>query len=166
MYRVIDFAVFLCYNFFMKIKSYKFGFNISAVVVFVLIMLPNIIWFFVPAQNDILRNESSTQVLDVFVTVFQILMLAVLCVIKNIYARKIKFSLFIILSASFVLLYYVCWILYYSGVVHAIVLLGLCIFPCCSFLFYGLDRKNCIALVPISVFSVLHLISTIINFMV
>ncbi len=150
----------------MKIKSYKFGFNISAVVIFLLIMLPNIIWFFVPAQNDILRNESSTQVLDVFVTVFQIMMLAALCLIKNVNAHKIKISLFIILSATFGLFYYICWILYYSGVVHEVVLLGLCIFPCCSFLFYGIDRKNYIALVPISVFAVLHLISSIINFMV
>lgn len=147
----------------MKIKSYKFGFNVSAVVIFVLIMLPNIIWFFVPAQNDILRNESSTQVLDIFVTAFQIIMLAVLCVIKNIDAHKIKFSLFLILSAATGLSYYICWILYFSGVVHEIVLLGLCIFPCLSFLFYGIDRKNYIALVPISVFTVLHLISTIIN---
>ncbi len=150
----------------MKIKSYKFGFNISAAVIFVLIMLPNFIWFLVPAQNDILRNETSTQVLDVFATVFQIIMLAVLCLIKNVDAHKIKISLFMILSASFGLFYYICWILYYSGVVHGIVLLGLCIFPCCSFLFYGIDRKNYIAFVPISVFTVLHLISTIINFLV
>jgi len=150
----------------MKIKSYKFGFNVSAVVIFVLIMLPNIIWFFVPAQNDILRNESGTQVLDVFVTVFQIIMIAVLCVIKNVNAKKIKISPFIILSAATGLLYYICWILYYSGVVHGVVLLGLCIFPSCAFLFYGIDRKNYIALVPISVFAVLHLVSTIINFMV
>ncbi len=129
-------------------------------------MLPNIVWFFVPAQNDILRNETSTQVLDVFVTVFQIMMLAVLCVIKNVNARKIKISLFIILSTAFGLIYYVCWILYYNGAVHEMVLLGLCVFPCCSFLFYGIDRKNYMALVPISVFTVLHLISTIINFLV
>jgi len=150
----------------MKNKSFKFGFNLSAVVVFALIMLPNIIWFFVPAQNDILRSESSTQVLDVFVTVFQVIMLAVLCLIKNVNARKIKISLFIILSVAFGLLYYVCWILYYCGVVHKIVLPGLCIFPCCSFLFYAIDRKNYIALIPISVFAVLHLISTILNFMI
>ncbi len=150
----------------MEIKKYKFGFNISAVVIFALIMLPNIVWFFVPAKNDILRNETSTQVLDVFVTIFQITMLAVLCVIENVNANKIKISPFIILSATFGLIYYVCWILYYNGIVHETVLLGLCIFPCCSFLFYGIDRKNYIALVPISVFAVLHLVSTVINFLI
>ncbi len=94
------------------------------------------------------------------------MMLAVLCVIKNVNAHKIKISLFIILSAAFGLIYYVCWIIYYNGVVHEIVLLGLCIFPCCSFLFYGIDRKNYMAIVPISVFAVLRLISTIINFLI
>jgi len=150
----------------MKIKHYQFHFNSSAVVLFALIMLPNLIWFFVPSQNDILRNESHTQVLDVFVTVFQIIMLAALCGIRNRNADKIKASRFIILSGVFGLLYYGCWILYYSGIVHGTVLLSLGIFPCCSFLCYGIDRKNMIALVPIVVFTVLHASSIIINFIV
>ena len=150
----------------MKIKNYKFGFDVWALVLFVLIMLPNIIWFCVPSQNDILRNESTTQVLDVFVTVFQVIMLAVLCAIKNINVEKIKFSLFVILSAVFGLLYYACWILYYCGIVHAVVMLGLCILPCGAFLFYAVDRKNYFALIPIAVFAVLHFSSTLINFII
>lgn len=152
------------HNFFMKLKNYKLGFNISAVMIFLLIMLPNIICFFVPAQNDILRKDSSTQVLDIFVTIFQVLMLATLFGIKNVNAHKIKISLFIVLSVVMGLIYYIFWILYYCSIVHEIVLLGLCIFPCCSFLFYSIDRKNLVALVPLSIFAVLHLISTLINF--
>lgn len=150
----------------MKIKNYKFGFDVWALVLFGLIMLPNVIWFCIPSQNDILRNESTTQVLDVFVTVFQVIMLAVLCVIKNKNAVKIKFSMFVILSAAFGLLYYVCWILYYCGIVRAVVLLGLCILPCGAFLFYAVDRKNYFAVVPIAVFAALHLTSTLINFII
>lgn len=156
----------MCYNLFMKIKNYKFGFDIWALVLFALIMLPNIIWFCVPSQNDILRNESTTQVLDVIVTVFQVIMLATLCMFKNVNAEKIKFSLFFILSTIFGLLYYVCWVLYYANVVYAVVLLGMCILPCCAFVFYALDRKNYFALIPIVVFCILHLTSTVINFLV
>lgn len=150
----------------MQIKNYKLGFNLSAVVLFALIMLPNIIWLFVPSQNDILRSPSTTQVIDVFATVFQVIMIAALCAIKNENAAKLKLSLFIILSAFFGLIYYICWVLYYCSIVHKAVLLGLCIFPCCAFLFYGIDRKNWIALAPLAVFTILHLISTIINFII
>lgn len=149
----------------MKIKSYKFGINVSAIALFALIMLPNIIWSFVPSQNDVLRNPSSTQILDTFMSVFQVVMIAALCIIKNKNAGKFGFSLLVICSAVFVALYYVCWILYYCGIIGGIILIGLCVFPCCAFLLYAVDRKNYIALIPAIVFSVLHLISTIINFL-
>ena len=43
------------------LKKYKMGFDIWALVLFVVIMIPNIIWFAIPAPNDILRTESITK---------------------------------------------------------------------------------------------------------
>lgn len=149
----------------MKNNNYKYYFNISALILFALIMLPNLIWMLVPSQNDVLRRESSTQVLDAFTMIFQIISVATLCAIKNIKATKLKLSPFIFLTLIFGLLYYIFWILYYCGIVHSAVLLGLCIFPCCAFIFYGVDRKNYFSLAPIAIFAILHLISTIINFL-
>lgn len=148
----------------MKIRDYKFSFNLSAFLLFVLIMAPNIVWFCVPSANDILRDPSKVPILDTFVTVSQVIMLAALCILKNKNAGKLKISPLIILSVVFCLLYYACWVLYYCNVVHGAVLIGLSVFPCLSYLVYGIDRKNYPALIPIGLFTILHFISTMINF--
>ena len=40
------------------LKKYKFEFDIWGFVLFLVIMIPNFIWFKIPASNDILRTES------------------------------------------------------------------------------------------------------------
>ena len=46
------------------LKEYKFGFNIYGLLLFLIIMIPNFIWFAAPAPNDVLRTESVTEVLS------------------------------------------------------------------------------------------------------
>lgn len=148
----------------MKIRDYKFGFNISALILFAIIMLPNIIWSFVPAGNDILRAETTTRVLDIFATAFQVVMIAALCILRNKNAEKPNFSPFLIACAVSCAFYCICWILYYCAVVHITVIIGLCVFPCISFTLFAIDRKNYIALIPTVIFAILHFTSTAINF--
>ncbi len=40
-----------------KNKKYKIGFDIRGLIIFIVIMIPNFIWFAVPAPNDILRGR-------------------------------------------------------------------------------------------------------------
>ena len=47
------------------IKKYKIGFDIWGLITFIIMMIPNFIWFAVPAPNDILRGESITKTVDV-----------------------------------------------------------------------------------------------------
>ena len=47
------------------IKKYKIGFDIWGLITFIIIMIPNFIWFAVSAPNDILRGESITKTVDV-----------------------------------------------------------------------------------------------------
>ena len=150
----------------MKVKEYQFGLNVFAIILFVLVMIPNLIWFFVPSQNDVLRNESVTKILDVFGSIFQVFTVAALCAFRNEKAGKLQISLLFITSLLCLLFYYVFWILYYCNYTHAAVLIGLSIFPCASFLLYGKKKKNYIALIPAFVFTVLHSVSTIINFII
>lgn len=56
-------------------KKYKFGFDIWGMIVFLIIMLPNFIWFAVPAPNDILRTESITVIIDAIGSICQVLMI-------------------------------------------------------------------------------------------
>ena len=53
-----------------------------------------------------------------------------------------------------------------SGIVNAIVILGMTIPPCLAFLFYAIDRKNGIALIPILIFTICHLIYGVANYII
>ena len=67
------------------LKKYKIGFDIWGLILFLVIMIPNFIWFAVPAPNDILRVESVTKVADAIGSVSQVLMVFALIISKNIY---------------------------------------------------------------------------------
>ncbi|SKB67274.1 hypothetical protein SAMN06296386_103334 [Lachnospiraceae bacterium] len=64
-------------------KKYKVGFDIWGAVLFLIIMIPNFMWFLVPAPNDILRTESITEILDTVASVCQVLMIIFLCIFIN-----------------------------------------------------------------------------------
>ena len=145
-------------------KNYRFGFNVWGLILFTAIMLPNLIWFFVPAPNDILRSDSVTPHIDMIASICQALMRAALCVIINQKSKKISFSLLTVSTIICCLLYFVSWIFYYIGAVNVIVILGLTILPCLAFLIFALDRKNLFAVFFAFVFTILHLIYSAVNY--
>lgn len=145
-------------------EKYKFGFDIWGAVVFLVIMIPNFIWFAVPAPNDVLRDDSITDFFDIIASVCQVLMAAALCAIINRKRKKISITPLIIAAMICCLLYFACWIIYYIGVVNMIVILGLTVPPCLAFLFFAVDRKNMLAVIPILIFTVCHLIYAVENF--
>ena len=71
---------------------------------------------------------------------------------------------FIIMAAVCYLLYVASWIAYYNDMVNVVVILGLTIPPCLAFLFFAIDRKNGIALIPTSIFTICHLVYGVVNF--
>ena len=64
-------------------KKYRFAFDPGGLLLFFLMMLPNFVWFNLPAPNDILRQESITPVVDGIASVCQILFAAALCAVVN-----------------------------------------------------------------------------------
>ena len=64
-------------------KKYRFGFEPWGLLLFLVVMLPNLIWFAVPAPNDILREGPAGGFVDSAASVFQILMAAALCLLVN-----------------------------------------------------------------------------------
>ncbi len=137
-------------------KNIKF--NIYGLLLFIFIMIPNFIWFVVKAPNDILRSESITPTMDLIARVFQVIMVICLCFSKN---KNNKIGISSIVS---LILYFVCWVLYYFGMVNNIVIIGLFLLPCLSFLIYAIKIKNWIAIIPAIVFTLLHLLYGVINF--
>lgn len=133
----------------MKLFSkYRFGFDVWGLILFLLVMLPNFIWFAVPAPNDVLRAESVTPVADVIASVCQILTVACLCIVINKEGSKLRFSPLVIAAMVCVMVYFAGWLLYYGGFTNAWVIIMLTIPPCLAFI----------------LFAVCHLIFAIMNF--
>lgn len=146
------------------LKKYKFGFDISGFILFLIIMLPNFIWFAVPAPNDILRQASVTPTVDMIASVCQMIFVASLCFIINKERGNLKIFPLLILSIVCIGVYFSGWIIYYIGIVNPIVIICLILPPCMSFILFALERKNIIAVIPAVVFTVCHLIYGTVNF--
>ena len=148
------------------LKNYRIGFDWIGLILFLIIMIPNFIWFVVPAPNDVLRTESVTGTIDSIASVCQALMVASLCLFINRKNSKSKLTGTIITVMACVVLYYICWLCYYRGNIETTVLIGLTVFPCAAFLIYSYKRRNMIAAFFAGVFSMCHLIYAVANFIV
>lgn len=148
------------------LKNYRMGFDVWGLMLFLAVMIPNIIWFAVPAPNDVLRAESATQAVDMIASVCQVLMVFSLCAFINTKRKKLALTPVIGTSAACVILYYVCWALYYTGITAAYAILGMTVLPCLAFLLFAIDRKNAIALIPAVIFTVCHIVFALVNFII
>lgn len=148
------------------LKKYKTSFDVWALLLFLIIMMPNFIWAFVPAPRDILRADSVTGTIDSIASICQALMIASLCFLKNSESQKLRATPLIVGAGLCCLLYYLSWFAYYMGMVGAIVVLGLTVPPCLAFLLYAVDRKNRIALIPTLLFTAGHLVYAAANFII
>lgn len=148
------------------LKKYKLGFEVWGLLLFLIIMIPNFIWFAVPAPNDILRVNSVTEKMDTIASICQVLMVVSLCIFTNRESKKLCITPFTIIVAGCCSLYFISWIVYYIGIANVMIILGLTILPCAAFLFFAIDRKNKIAMIPILAFTICHLIYGIVNFII
>ena len=146
------------------LNTYRFGFDVWGLIFFLMVMLPNFIWFAVPAPNDVLRAESVTPVVDMVASVCQVLTVACLCFVINKKRGKLRFSPLVIATMVCVIVYYIGWLLYYTGIVNVWVILLLTISPCLAFILFAADRKNLPAVVFATAFAVCHLIFAVVNY--
>lgn len=146
------------------LKKYKFGFDIWGLIIFLIVMIPTFFWSLVPAPNDILRNESKTHFIDMIGSVCQVLFAAMICVLINKERKKLILSPLIIAAVISIITYFVGWVLYYCGNISPFVILMLTLPPCLAFLFFALDRRNMVAVIPIVFFTVCHLVYGVVNF--
>ena len=148
------------------IKNYKLSFDPWGLALFLVIMLPNFVWFALPAPNDVLRSESVTPLVDFAAQIFQFIMTAALCAVANGTRNKPMRRRYQAGTAVCAGLYFAGWAAYYAGIVNAAVILDLCLAPCGAFLIFALARKNAPALVSAGAFAVCHLIFAIVNFLI
>ena len=148
------------------LKKYKLGFDIGAFGLFLAIMIPNFYWCCVEAPHDVLRNESMTPVIDMVASIFPVIMVVALCLIqrKEVGRRGVTAKTVGMLVCY--IIYVIAWILYYQGDTGAVVIVLLCVAPCVTFGFYAIDRKKYLALLPLGVFGVCHLVFGVVNFII
>ncbi len=147
-------------------KNYKIRLSILGMVLFLVIMLPNLVWFAIPAPNDILRVESCTETVDTVASVCQVLFVAALCVLTNHNSGPLRPTAFMIGVIACTAFYYLGWILYYLGFTNPLIIFLLTVPPCAAFLLFAYDRKNHLAMIPAAIFSVCHLYYGVVNFIV
>ena len=145
-------------------QTYKFGFDVWGLLLFLIIMIPNFIWFKFPAQNDILRRVSSTPNIDYIVSICQVLMVLALCIVINFKHKQLNVTPLMLIVIVCCVLYYISWFIYYVWTVNVFVIIALTILPCFSFLLFSIERKNSIAIIFIIMFTVCHLASSLVNF--
>lgn len=142
-------------------QKYKFGFDAYGLLLFLLIMLPNIIWFTTPAPNDILRQPTTTPTLDTIGMAFQILMIAALCCIVRKNNQPLKLTPLLIATAAFTLTYWAGWITYYRGIATLPIILILTLAPCLAFICHSINRRNLPATILSTTFATCHILSSL-----
>ena len=147
-------------------KHYRIAFEPWGLLLFLVTMVPNLIWSAVPAPNDILRGTSATEALDAAASVCQVLFVAALCAVVNRESVPLRLTPLIRGTVCCEALYAAGWCCYYLGFAGPAVILALTVPPCLAFLFYALDRKNFIAVVPLAAFTICHLIYSVVNFLI
>ncbi|OQC11540.1 MAG: hypothetical protein BWX74_00120 [Tenericutes bacterium ADurb.Bin087] len=147
------------------LKKYKFNLELWAIVLFAMILIPNLIWIIVPPAIDPLRVESITKGVDIATIIVQVLMIASLTLLANEEVEKVKLNPLLTTTIVMVLLYVVSWVMYYINLFNIVILLGLTLCPCVAIILYAIDRKNIFGLVFAALFTIGHFIFAFANFL-
>lgn len=144
------------------LKQYSFGLDPWGLLLFAIIMLPNIIAFCIPAFSA--RFQDNTP-LDIAAAVFQVISVALLILIVRKDREKIVFSSPLTVATYLAILcYYIAWVFFYCNYLNAAVWLFLAVMPCAALLCFEALRKNVFALPFTAIFAILHIVSACISY--
>ncbi len=148
-----------------SLRSYGFKFDKWALLLCLLVLLPTFVWMAFPVPDDLLRIESCTPVWDTVGSVFQTVMMAALCLLRNRQASSrcsvpLRWSI-----VAMLLLYWLAWFLYYAGFFNMLILMLLVVPPCLCFFLFAWERRNAWALLAAIGFLCCHLVFAVMNFL-
>jgi len=152
-------------------KQFKITFSVYGLGVFLVVLLPNIIYSFVKLENDPFKsNHSAILALDILMYSFQSLMIACLILLKNKdfdwrnrgnYLSKTAVLFYA--AAVCLLINYILWICYFAGAVWGFSIFGLAFFPSMVFVLISLWQKNYICTLPAVLFMIFHTTLSCVN---
>ena len=143
--------------------NYYFGFSWYGFIIFLLPMIPNIFYFLIPASAVSENNVNSHLILDILEHGSQAIFIFLLIFVIRKQTSEIlcpyTFGMAILL-----IFYYVLWIFCFTGNANLIILLGMAVLPVVYFILAEMWLHNYLAILPTSLFGILHVIITYINF--
>lgn len=140
-----------------------FGFSLKGLIVFLLPMIPNMFFFFLPAPAGGAPSVNSTKILDFLEHGSQGIFIFLLIFLMSSKASQLN-SPYAIGMGIMLLLYYFLWIVYFTGEVTLLIQLGLAVFPVIYFILGELWLHNPVAVIPTFLFGIFHVIITFINY--
>ena len=144
------------------LEKFRWGFDFWALILFAVLMLPNIIYWCIPDFSGL----GGDGIIDTFANILQVFGVGLLIFLvqrerEEKREKKYFFDSLFMTASLLVLLYYAAWIIYFCGTLNFGVILFLAGCPCVSLILFATERKNYIALVPLAIFSILHIISAL-----
>ncbi|OEH83447.1 hypothetical protein BCR26_09705 [Enterococcus rivorum] len=119
-----------------------------------------------PSANDILRIQSKTPQVDILASIFQVIMVILMCSFRRKEIERTKLTKAMNYSAvACCIAYYIGWVFYYMNFTNPVVIMALTLFPSFAFVSYQIGKQNRLAIIPTILFTILHLIHGIVNFM-
>lgn len=140
-------------------KSYKWGIDFLGVLLTALLLLPNIVYWCIPAFGGL----DGQKTLAVFAYIFAVIGIAALIALEH--KERPPFAYFTLpgtLTWLFLLLSYVAWIFFYCGFQNVAVALFLAACPGVSFVSFAFARKNYPAAVPAALYTFLHFLAVLV----
>lgn len=141
----------------------RFKFSIIGLIIFMVPMLINIVYFKYPPVNELKKTENVNHVLELIEQVSRVLYAVAICILVSNEKVNLK-SPWLYIGIVFLVLYYLVWIRYFAGG-RDVALLGksflgipqpLAIFPVLFFICEAMWVHNYIAVSFMVVFGVAH----------
>lgn len=138
--------------------NYIINFSLRGMLVFILVMLPNI-YYFKHLKTEKPNPKLNHRLLDILEHTTQMIFIFMLVFLVNKKYTPINSPL-LLFMAILLVIYYVLWIFYARRINHIFLLEGLAIVPVIYFLTAQLWLMNYPAMVPTIIFGIIHVIIT------
>lgn len=143
--------------------QYHFGFSLKGLIIFLLPMIPNLFFFLLPSSAAASSSVSNTKILDFLEHGSQGIFIFILVFFVSNKVSQLS-SRYIIAMGIMLALYYLLWIIYFTGHVTLLFQLGLAVLPVFYFIFGELWLHNPLAIIPTIIFGIFHVIITLSNY--
>ena len=141
----------------------EFKFSVYGLVIFLLPMFINIVYFLFPPKNIQEEASSQNKILEFIEQISRMAYAVVICTLVS--RKELDFkSPFLYLALLFLVLYYIVWIIYFIkgrdvsllGENFLFVPISLAVFPVMYFIFASIWMSNYIALAIMILFGIIH----------